>query len=476
MARTKQTAGKSTGGAAPKKALAPLPQLTLPVTTAPQQPPEEANTWCAGCDDGGKSVDCDTCPRHVCATCIEFPEGLDEPNHTINFYCPRCWLFNAAKIPEWTAKDEADRQPLDDGNTAVVIKAGVGVPYRGFFRDGKPLAPLRYKVPQTLRAQWPLSDTTRLVVLSLRLDGTPLLGDAATLIAHHFAPYYQDAMFLFESLNFDLDTKVTKYDNAVDKLAGRLESYAPVKIMVVLTDHSTPDEGCLHISQGGAASADAGDVLPRLIPARLQQVVRQARTSLLVLQVCSALNTGPARQEVADFVAIAGFQHAIGFTTPRFLPAAAHTFLQDVAHHFFITGHAKKFQHILATHYELGMHTDIIMYFPTREIYRYCWTHPIHRPHGHRPPPQCPMCLTLTPFDVELHTEKQIVLKCSACQKNGIAAPRQFTFDAPLKFQRIDEKPWVGGKKAKMVQGVWYGEWLCTTRTGNGLPVYHLSS
>ncbi|KAJ7024742.1 hypothetical protein C8F04DRAFT_1270011 [Mycena alexandri] len=67
MARTKQTAGKSTGGAAPKKALAPLPQvssppevtprpqrkkrkaaedppvdaivLTLPVTTAPQQPP-----------------------------------------------------------------------------------------------------------------------------------------------------------------------------------------------------------------------------------------------------------------------------------------------------------------------------------------------------------------------------------------------------------------------------------------------------
>ncbi|KAJ7044208.1 hypothetical protein C8F04DRAFT_1071996 [Mycena alexandri] len=364
--------------------------------------------------------------------------------HTINFYCPRCWLFNAAKIPEWTAKDEADRQPLDDGNTAVVIKAGVGVPYRGFFRDGKPLAPLRYKVPQTLRAQWPLSDTTRLVVLSLRLDGTPLLGDAAALIAHHFAPYYQDAMFLFESLNFDLDTNVTEYDDAVDKLAGRLESSWSSS-----PTHSTPDEGCLHISQGGAASADAGDVLPRLIPARLQQVVRQARTSLLVLQVCGALNTGPARQEVADFVAIAGFQHAIGFTTPRFLPAAAHTFLQDVAHHFFITGHAKKFHHILATHYELGMHTDIIMYFPTREIYRYAGHTRSTRPHGHRPPPQCPMCFTLTPFDVELHTEKQI---------------------------RIDEKPWVGGKKAKMVQGVWYGEWLCTTRTGNGLPVYHLSS
>ncbi|KAJ7024750.1 hypothetical protein C8F04DRAFT_1130934, partial [Mycena alexandri] len=368
--------------------------------TATAFPDVSIHQWCAGCDDGGKSVDCDTCPRH-------FPEGLDEPNHTINFYCPRCWLFNAAKIPEWTAKDEADRQPLDDGNTAVVIKAGVGVPYRG----RQTLAPLRYKVPQTLRAQWPLSDTTRLV-LSLRRN------------------------VLIRSLNFDLDTNVTEYDDAVDKLAGRLESYAPVKIMV----------GCLHISQGGAASADAGDVLPRLIPARLQQVVRQARTSLLVLQVCGALNTGRTHAKNA------GFQHAIGFTTPRFLPAAAHTFLQD-------------FHHILATHYELGMHTDIIMYFPTREIYRYCWTHPIHRPHGHRPPPQCPMCFTLTPFDVELHTEKQIVLKCTA-----------FTFDAPPKFQRIDEKPWVGGKKAKMVQGVWYGEWLCTTRTGNGLPVYHLSS
>lgn len=96
---------------------------------------------------------------------------------------------------------------------------------QGFFKDGKPLAPIRYKVPQTLRAQWPLSDTTRLVVLSLRLDGTPLLGDAAALIAHHFAPYYQGAMFLFETLTFDLDTKFEEYDNAVDKLADRLESY-----------------------------------------------------------------------------------------------------------------------------------------------------------------------------------------------------------------------------------------------------------
>lgn len=88
--------------------------------------------WCAGCDDGGKSVDCDTCPRHLCAVCLEFPEGLDEPGHTINFYCPRCWLLNAEKIPKWTAKDEAeaDRQPLDDGDAATVIKAGVGVPYR----------------------------------------------------------------------------------------------------------------------------------------------------------------------------------------------------------------------------------------------------------------------------------------------------------------------------------------------------------
>lgn len=44
MARTKQTAGKSTGGAAPKKALAPLPQVSSPaeVTPRPQRKKRKA--------------------------------------------------------------------------------------------------------------------------------------------------------------------------------------------------------------------------------------------------------------------------------------------------------------------------------------------------------------------------------------------------------------------------------------------------
>ncbi|KAJ7025277.1 hypothetical protein C8F04DRAFT_1269404 [Mycena alexandri] len=505
MARTKQTAPKSTGGPVPKKRLAPpAPDdgafrspaviyrpakkkrkvledtaadpilLTLPVAIALNPPPADANKWCTGCDDGGRMVPCDTCPRHLCGRCLEFPAAVDEPGHT--FYCPKCWIQGNKAIPDWTVDDEAeaDANPAEAAHNATLLirRAGPHVPYRGVFKAGKPLAPLQYKGPQTLRGRWPLSDTTRLVVLSLRLDGTPLYGDAAALVANHLLPYYCDAPFCFETLTFDLNDGIFAYDAAVDVLADRLTAYDPDKIIVFLTDHSTPDEGNLHMSKGGTASNEANIILPRLMPPKLQQVVRQARISLLVLQVCGALNVGPARDQVAQFVSVAGFQHAIGFTAPHFLPAAANTFLQDIAHHFLVTGHAKKFHHILATHYELGMHTDVVMYFPTREIHRYCWTHPIHRPYGHRPPLQCRACHALSCFELSVYTEREIVLKCAACKENGVKKPLEVAFEAPQHLQRIDGKKWVGGKKDNALEGVWYGQWLLKNRQGNGLPVY----
>ncbi|KAJ7180567.1 hypothetical protein C8R46DRAFT_1210905 [Mycena filopes] len=524
MVRTSHKATKSTGGPAPRKELAApaldttvsvarpkkrkraatdtaaepiltFLQLTLPVLLAANAPPSnDANKWCSGCEDGGQMYICELCFRCFCKLCIQFPVEMGTPGSA--FYCPKCWFKGHPGIPFWTRQDEKDaaladpkeeeeeeeeeergsdeeeEEPVVD-DSAVERRAGPLVPYRGVFVDGKPLRPILYKATQTLRAQWPVCDTARLAIVSLRLDGTPLQGDAASIVANHLVPYYRDAPFCFETLSFDLNTGIHAYDAAVDALADRLTTYAPEKIVIFLTTHATPEDGDLHTSKGGASANAPQAVLPRLMPPKLQQVVREARSSLLVLQVCGALNRGDARGQVAKFVSIAGFDHAIGFTVPQFLPAAANTFLQDTILNFFLTAHAKKFHHVLATHYELGIHTNIIMYFTTGEIFRYCWTHPLVRPYGHPVPHQCPRCYALAHFKLAKYTEYNVSLACTACEVND-AQTLVLKFKVDKDLQRIDGKKWEGGERH--VQGVWYGKWLVSNTVGKGLPLYTLTS
>jgi hypothetical protein len=47
--------------------------------------------WCFGCEDGGKLIDCDSCPRAVCTKCI--PQLADVGNGAGDiFKCPVCHL------------------------------------------------------------------------------------------------------------------------------------------------------------------------------------------------------------------------------------------------------------------------------------------------------------------------------------------------------------------------------------------------
>ncbi|KAJ7607035.1 hypothetical protein DFH06DRAFT_1347701 [Mycena polygramma] len=479
----KVSAQKSTGGKAPRVDLSlvlsrhqPEPAAAAEPAAEPTElnaiPPAQAvsvgqrsNVWCSGCEDGGTLYGCALCPRHICTQCIRFPDDMSA-SHTL--YCPRCWSTGASAIPSW-------KKQIKGGQT-VVLRAGKNVPYHGLWKKNKPLPPLVYTGSQTLRAQWPLFDTERLAIFSIRLDGTT--GDFAHVLQHHLAPYYREEPIWFEEIEYHIgdDTRGAAFRTKHNLALNRMSKYAvlamspspfidnhlrrrykPTKVIVFLTTHVEPAFGCIHLCADSSGAADAKQVLPILIPEKLQTLVRNAKTSLLVLLACGELNRPPARDEVSVFVQSAGFQHAIGFTISRFIPTAAHTFLQDTVMSFFIQGHVKKFPQILASHYELGIHTDVIVYFQNASVYRYAWTHPHLRPYGHPAPHQCPQCKALASFEVRTHTASEVALACKACDDNGCPTPWTALFPCGT-LKRIDDKPWKKNERA--VEGVWYGQWL----------------
>ncbi|KAJ6504312.1 hypothetical protein C8R47DRAFT_1067236 [Mycena vitilis] len=474
----KVSAQKSTGGKAPRVDLSlvlPPHQAAPTAASAVAEPTEQlnaipqvqvanaghrSNVWCSGCEDGGTMYGCALCPRHICTQCIQFPDDMSTA-HTL--YCPRCWSTGAPGIPTW-------KKQIKGGHTEV-LRAGKNVPYHGLWKKNKPLPPLVYTGYQTLRAQWPLFDTERLAIFSIRLDGTT--GDFAHVLQHHLAPYYREEPIWFEEIEYHIgdDTRGAAFRTKHNLALNRMSKYKPTKVIVFLTTHVEPAFGCIHLCADSSGAADAKQVLPILIPEKLQTLIRNAKTSLLVLLACGELNRPPARDDVSVFVQTAGFQHAIGFTISRFIPTAAHTFLQDTVMSFFVQGHVKKFHQILASHYELGIHTDVIVYFQNASVYRYAWTHPHLRPYGHPAPHQCPQCKALSSFEVRTHTATEIALACKACDDNGCPTPWEAVFRCG-SLKRIDDKPWKKNERA--VEGIWYGQWLVWREGLPASPIYGL--
>jgi hypothetical protein len=71
--------------------------------------------------------------------------------------------------------------------------------------------------------------------------------------------------------------------------------------VVFLTTHSTPGEGLIHTMPGGEGASDVTQVLGRLIPSSLQEVVRSARMSMLFILACGAVNSA-SKTEVASYI------------------------------------------------------------------------------------------------------------------------------------------------------------------------------
>jgi hypothetical protein len=285
MARTKHVARKATGGTAPRIQLPPADPANSThkpreeaVNKSLPGAGQEANTvrhqftvyiisptylpfqWCRGCEDGGILYACELCAGFFCRQCIAFPATMTDQHE---FYCPACWRRGDPRIPTWlvpnrddmvndeweTTKNDNKQKKGKKGQTektavrptTKVRRAGEKTGYRvslparhvhsqtditgeqGLFVEGKvSMDRLEYTGVQTLRGQWPVIDTAPMAIISLRLDGIPLLGDPAALVHHHLAPYYADAPLLFEELEYDLNVGFKDYDRGIAAIVRRV--------------------------------------------------------------------------------------------------------------------------------------------------------------------------------------------------------------------------------------------------------------
>ncbi|KAJ7065149.1 hypothetical protein B0H15DRAFT_958523 [Mycena belliarum] len=292
----------------------------------------------------------------MCDSCIKFPAEVFLP--TTTFYCPHCWDKGDPRIPN------LDAQGTRPGNMQ---------PYQGLFLNGKPLPLLNYSAKSTLRSHWPITDTSNFLIISIRLEGMKEEGDPAVLAAHHISPYYKNPPLRFASFSYNLASPkaAISYDNRIENLAEELltSNLSPDKVVVFISTHTTPSEGLIHIAPGGEAAETADLVLRRLIPSTLQEVIRKANTSMLFLLACGAINAAPTRDQVHKFVQESGFKYGVGFTVDKFIPAEANTFIQEMVATFCISAHSKRFSCLLVSHYDLGAHTDIIVYFAGDQIF-----------------------------------------------------------------------------------------------------------
>ncbi|KAJ6505577.1 hypothetical protein C8R45DRAFT_923841 [Mycena sanguinolenta] len=451
MVRTKQSAEKSTGGPAPKFDLStqvpdasvesepPLKKNRAAAKYINLKPSAEVNNWCSGCEDGGRVIQCDICPRYFCSKCVEFPTEL--PANLV-FYCAKCWITSAEHIPLKNC-----------GNCA----------YQGLWANGKSLGRTRYLGSQSLCSQWPLIDTPRMVVITIRLEGMDLIGDAADVVHRHLVPFYKEdpPQLKLVDLTYNLweSKKRDTYSRSIRRAIADLEEYKPETIVVLITTHSTPDSGDLWVAPGGIAASDPHQVLPLLIPAGLQALIEKATGSMLALIACGGINRGEAKDQVSTFIRNAQFQYGVAFAAERFLPASANTFLQDLVHGIFVAWHGKGLPRMLASHYELGIHTDVLIYFQDGDVYGYKWHHPARHPYGHAIPHQCSECLGLQPYKVraQSYTETEVTLYCPLCK-----ATKTFPVHG---LEHVEDGAW--NAHDHDVHGVWYGEWLVLK---NGRP------
>ncbi|KAJ6461305.1 hypothetical protein DFH09DRAFT_1348086 [Mycena vulgaris] len=425
MARTSMTAKKSTGGPAPKKALgqvdAARPTTTTPASTR-RRPPRKgkwkgkrrrrrtkaavptAQEWCAGCENGGTMYACALCNRYMCDQCLDFlpPDQMASPN--VAWYCPKCWL-RGDNIPHWKEK----------GNPKNGSR-GMGY-YVRLWRNGKPIdRPMTLAAPQTMRALWPICDTSPLAVIvaAARWHASPMRSRRAD--RQPPGPRITPSRpFFFESINYKSGHRSHRLPRNIAALTSAWSDINPKRIVV--RPHHAHGAGQRDEPHGAGrppprttllgAFPPSFNSLRLTSPTRFSLASSPNRCAGLIPQrqdldadpagVRRALKTRARRAKpgFSQFVNSSGFQSAFAFSVAEFLPSAANTFLMDVF-------------------------TDIIVYLPLLRVFRYAWSHPSTRPYGTPIRRQCgnPKCLSLASLKIEEYTEDEVVLRCTHCTED----------------------------------------------------------
>ena len=181
------------------------------------------------------------------------------------------------------------------------------------------------------RENWPKIDTTPLAIISIHLEG---IVDSTSLVTyHHLAPWLQGNLVLVD-LVFNFDDPQNNFQSQLDSMLQEFEegnykeyihfylfflelniSIRWTRFLVVISTHSDPRTGDLHIAPGNTGSVPVDEVsflsffviilnfwtlfqlFQVIFPERFHKILQRDKKNILNLLACGALSSRPKSRE-----------------------------------------------------------------------------------------------------------------------------------------------------------------------------------
>ncbi|KAF4584651.1 hypothetical protein EYR38_001880 [Pleurotus pulmonarius] len=376
MARTKQTAKKTTGALAehadiPKPTTAPrdtgtrsraaaASPNTFPTITSEEL--GEDNALCNGCQNGGKMVSCSKCPNWTCYNvagddddgqgCLTVSSAALLDNNTV-FVCPACHR-----------------------NTERLSKSSI--PYEGFYTQEMVAIPgAIVDVSCTTLPFFPPMNTKETLLLFIAVEGAQRMDEPAVTTYQLLNQYFGRGQGLlhYASIFFDLATPagIAAYEADIARTVDFIKEHK-CRVVIFFVTHTTPD-GDLHFSGPRRANRSKDSpmlpgfsntpeaVLSSIFTVQLLDGLQllKEKTSLFLLICGGYLGHAETCSWVDKNVRRKSFGEVISFTSKRFQPFWAASFCARFVHRFYVEEgpYPTAMSEILGGDARLGTATDI---------------------------------------------------------------------------------------------------------------------
>ncbi|KAI5981859.1 hypothetical protein EDD15DRAFT_2192541 [Pisolithus albus] len=393
MARTKQTARKTTGDRAPRISLQSFQKRKGKASAASKRPtPKQkasTNSFCVMCRDGGDLWICNEkyCRRVVCNKCLVVPEEEKDKltQDGVTFKCVTChWRENQTN-PQ---------------------------PYFGFYSEGIPIL----AHPPVVQGSFQHAISSQVASLPtalvhLHMDNLEVGHAQVNIMNSYLQPYFPQGSYQFSQLPFNLATQESlhDYEKAAMDLAHSLSSFS--RVVLFLTTHSDEERGDLFSGEvdGKPIASKVSECLQVLFHP-LTKIVKGAD---VIFNVCGSVVTVQDSFDDLKEAAHKFMPRSMIFFDAQHLQLATTTpYLLSLLESIVIQGFdiAKAVKFALNDCALLGRHSNIITMMWRSEgqgvekvekvvVEKLMWTDKHIRPWGGHLPVQCPQCGTMQKWE-----------------------------------------------------------------------------
>ncbi|KAL0058432.1 hypothetical protein AAF712_014893 [Marasmius tenuissimus] len=368
MVRTKQTAKKSTGAPAPRKALI--------VGTKPPARPARVSV---NSPDITNKKDT-TCT--VKKTPIGFAFGLQ-----LTIKRSGVVIFTDQAFLDNREKPASHREGFEGSSEIIFLPKGASYRTTSINPSAKTI-----------------------LVLALYLDDR--LVDAGVLLSaalkmRSWAP--GRVAYCSIPFNFVEGTGVVTHAKVMEKLAAELAGgflSGISSISLIVATHSDPHRGDFHCEGGNRGSAEFRNLMEALLPDPLRGEIRRRGTlSHFILLACGSFwYIEEPRKQIGEFLVDLQLDHLIGFAAIDLQPVLTGSFLENAMECFLIHGKRLYIRSIVPEHGRLGSHSGVVLFSrganSSMAKTLFLWHHPTLSPFGNADAltQQCNSCGALSPW------------------------------------------------------------------------------